>query len=162
MWQDFPQATDPIMWVLTCPGFSRQIKHAKVDNKVLHVDSTVLYNYRISYILSHVILRAIYWSPARCSHLPPSHLPCHPALALRDQSLDHITVLPAVRILVCVCKRKTPTGDKGIGGERGSVKVVTSSFAQLIEHDYLCLSQRGDIFCPEAYIYPLKWEANNP
>lgn len=107
------------MWVLTCPGFSRQIKHAKVDNKVLHVDSTVLYNYRISYILSHVILRAIYWSPARCSHLPPSHLPCHPALALRDQSLDHITVLPAVRILVCVCKRKTPTGDKGIGGEGG-------------------------------------------
>ena len=162
LWQDFPQATNPITWILTCSGFSGQIKHAKVDNKDLRLDSTALHSYSISYALSHVALRAIYWSPARCPHLPPSHLPCHPALALGGQSLDHIAVVPAVWILVCVCKRKTPTGDKGIGGERGSVKVVTSSLAQLIEHDCLCFSQRGDIVCLEAHFYPLQWEANNP
>ena len=162
MWQDVPQATNPTTWILTCSGSSRQIKHAKVDNKDLCLDSTVLYSYSISYALSNVTLREIYWSPVRCSHLPPSHLPFHPALALGGQSLDHIAVFPAAWILVWVCKRKTPTGDRGTGGQRGSVKVVTSSSAQLIEHGGLCFSQRGDIFCPEAHFYPLQWEANNP
>lgn len=64
--------------------------------------------------------------------MPPSYLPFHPALALGGQSLDHIAVFPAVWILVWVCKRKTPTGDKGTGGESGSVKVVTNSFAMAV------------------------------
>ena len=77
--------------------------------------------------------------------MPPSHLPFHPALALGGQSLDHIAVFPAAWILVWVCKRKTPTGERGTGGERGSVKVVTSSFAQLIEHGF-CASPKEVTF----------------